>query len=149
MGDYTPHAVPPWGTPPPVGRKKSQKKIDLKYIFSETCTYGVYNPIRAQKKSIFFRELFFRGTTPPMQPPRGLHPPAVPLGDTPPCRAIFFLIFFRFEKTDFLKHAHMEFITRLGHFFWDFFGNFFWGTTPLQSPLGTTPGSPPWGTTPL
>ena len=63
------------------------------------------------------------GLHPPCSPQGGLHPPVVPF--FPPQKFSDFEIFF-------LKHAHMEFITRLGHFFFrDFFGNFFFrGTTP-------------------
>ena len=54
-----------------------------------------------------------------------------PLGDYPHVGRFFFSIFFRFDFF-FLKHAHMEFITRLGHFFFVeiFSGTFFRGTTP-------------------
>ena len=110
----------------------------------------VYTPFRAFLPNIMALH------PPAVPPPGGLHPPVG--------RNNFFSFFFRYEKTDFLKHAHMEFITRLGQFFFrdfsgtffgggthfrDFFGNFFFGgLPPCSPPWGTTPLQPPWGTTP-
>ena len=117
-------------------------------FFSETCTYGVYNPIRAFFFRYFSGTFFFGGLHPPAVPPGGLHPPAAPWGTTPPCRANFFFSIFFSTWIFFLKHAHMEFISRLGQFFFrDFFGNFFflalhppcshpWGLHPPAVPLG-------------
>ena len=142
-----------------------------KIIFSKPCTKGFITRLGPKKIFLrFFRELFFSsrytphavtpwGTTlPPAVTPWGTTPPAVPpLGDyTPPCRAIFFLIFFRLKKkTCFSETRPYGVYKRFGTlkiFFSIFFGHFFFGgdsllrffcelffygpTPPMQSPPG-------------
>ena len=92
-----------------------------------------------QKKNRDFFGNFFWGDDTHPSPPWGTTPPGSPWGTTPPpCRAIFFLKKYIFSMIFFLKHAHMEFITRLGQKKTRFFGNFFPGDYPPCSPT-------PWG----
>jgi len=84
IGDNTPCNPSIRGTTPsPAVPQKCNFLLKIKKI--ETCTYGVFIPIRANKKSTFFFCQLFGGGDYPSPPPY-LHSPCSPLyGTTPPC----------------------------------------------------------------
>ena len=115
----------------------------LIFFQNHSTLYRVYNPIRAFLGTFFSPSytptVGWADPTPPLQDGVIL-PPHVGWGDpTTPCRINS--NFFRFwKKSIFLNHAHMEFITRLGPFFFRyFFGIFFWSYTPSVGWADPTP----------
>ena len=128
LGDYTPCMAKYFF---------SQKKNSIKKKwFSETCTYGVNNPIRAKFFFNFFSgTFFFLALHPPAVPPGGLHPPVG--------RRFFFSNFFSKIIFSPQKQAHGWLFWSTGareKTFFDFFwfrplGDPFW--TPFWTPFGS------------